>query len=459
MAVQDPDVSTESNGGGLVTAATMMLVLSWCSVFLRSYTRAFLTKCFQVDDWLMLTAQINFTVSCAFILRGVTYGVGRHNKSLSQDDEIEALMYQALATATYILNMLLIKLSIGIFLLRLAMERRYKYTIYISLGIITIWSLVLFFWNLFQCNPFAAQWDYTILQKDPSAHCVSAEEIVNAAYALSVMTVLSDWLYALLPIPMIWNVKMTVQAKATVIAVLGLGIFASIATLIRLKFLSDLEDTSDILFKGTDAMIWTLIEPGIAISAASLVTIRPLLRKWKLKGFTSTGSSRQTAASGENPASRTHHSNKMPGFGSQDITLVDIELGNMKGHKSGAPSEAGTLGSKSGRSRLSHILYMKKVAEDPANEVESRDEPLSPTERRSWMTQARSDIFFIEGASSPIPPPPAHDPHARGTWLEQDSSSSSSSLDLITTPTSPVPADYAVGLASPYRPLSYQRPR
>ncbi|KAI5924832.1 hypothetical protein F4810DRAFT_709402 [Camillea tinctor] len=459
MEVQDPNAPTDSNGGSLVTTVTIMLVFSWCSVFLRSYTRAILTKCFQVDDWLMLAAQINFTVSCAFILAGVTYGVGRHNKSLSQYDEIQALMYQALATATYILNMLLIKLSIGVFLLRLAMERRYKYTIFISLGIITVWSLVLFFWNLFQCNPFAAQWDYTILQNDPNAHCVSAADIVNAAYALSVMTILSDWLYALLPIPMIWNVKMTSQAKMTVVIVLGLGIFASIATLIRLKFLSDLEDMSDILFDGTDAMVWTLIEPGIAITAASLVTIRPLLRKWKLKGFTSTGNSRPTAASSAHPISRTHRSSKMPGFGSQDMTLVDVELGNVKGHKSGAPSEVGTLTSKSGRSRLSHMSYMTKVAEDPANEVELRREPISPVEGRPWRAQVRrSDLFFIEGPNLPTSPPPIHDPHSRGTWLEQDSSSTSS-LDVPTTPGSSIPSEHVVvGLASPYRPPSWQRP-
>lgn len=156
-------------------------------------------------------------------------------------------MYQALATATYVLNMWLIKLSIGIFLLRLASQKRYKYILYISIIIITIWSIVLFFWNIFQCSPVAAQWDYTILQNDPNAHCVSVDEIVNAAYALSVMTVLTDWLYALLPIPMVWGVKMTMQAKLTVVVILGLGVFASVATLVRLKFLSDLTDMADIL--------------------------------------------------------------------------------------------------------------------------------------------------------------------------------------------------------------------
>lgn len=169
--------------------------------------------------------------------------------SLSQPSEIQALKYQALATATYVLNMWLIKLSIAIFLLRIAVQRRYRWTIYISMGVVTAWSLALFFWDVFQCTPVQAQWDYTILTSDPNAECASADAVVMAAYALSVMNILSDWLYALLPIPMIWNVKMTIEAKLTVSLVLGLGIFASIATLVRLKFLADLTDTSDILRK------------------------------------------------------------------------------------------------------------------------------------------------------------------------------------------------------------------
>ena len=192
--------------------------------------------------------QINFSISCAFILRGCYYGLGRHNMSLPQEREIKALKYQALATATYVANMWLIKMSIAIFLLRIAIQRRYQYTIYVSMGIITVWSLALFFWDVFQCNPVQAQWDYRML-KDPVAHCASAESVIMAAYALSVMNIISDWLYALLPIPMIWHVKMTIEAKITVSLVLGLGIFASIATLVRLRFLADLTDTDDILCK------------------------------------------------------------------------------------------------------------------------------------------------------------------------------------------------------------------
>lgn len=38
-------------------------------------------------------------------------------------------------------------------------------------------------------------------------------------------------------------------------------------------------------------MVWTLVEPGVAITAASLITIRPLLRALNFAGFGSTGNS------------------------------------------------------------------------------------------------------------------------------------------------------------------------
>lgn len=89
---------------------------------------------------------------------------------------------------------------------------------------------------------------------------------------------------------------------------------ASIATLIRVKYLIDLENVDDLLCKyflvgrtvnkanvntdaGTDALIWTIIEPGLSIVAASIATLRPLLKALKVIGFGSSGFSRHAARS------------------------------------------------------------------------------------------------------------------------------------------------------------------
>lgn len=87
--------------------------------------------------------------------------------------------------------MMFIKLSIGIFLLRIASQSAYIWILRISLVIVFIWSTVIFFWNLFQCDPVDKQWDWRI----EHGRCVEPEAFVSAAYALSAMTVLSDFLY------------------------------------------------------------------------------------------------------------------------------------------------------------------------------------------------------------------------------------------------------------------------
>jgi urea transporter len=51
----------EYNGNSLVGTAVSLLVLTWVTIGLRSYTRAVLMKSFMADDWLMLIAQVSFT--------------------------------------------------------------------------------------------------------------------------------------------------------------------------------------------------------------------------------------------------------------------------------------------------------------------------------------------------------------------------------------------------------------
>ncbi|KAJ6438087.1 integral membrane family protein [Purpureocillium lavendulum] len=316
---------TEDLGASMVATCVPLLVLSWIAIGLRTYTRLILTKSFQLDDLLMLVAQLIFTHTCVMVLKGVNKGMGKHNDAVTnEDDRVAALMWQVLATVVYILDMMFIKLSIGMSLLRLAVRKIYRYSVMVSLVLIVLWSLGILLWDVFQCNPVPKQWDFRI----NDGHCASANEMISAAYALSVLAVLSDWLYALLPIPMLWNAKMTKQAKATVIFILGLGILASIATLIRLKYLNRLQDADDLLFTATDAMIWTLVEPGVAIIASGLATIRPLLRAIKVSGFTSPDKVPITGISGsfqyEQNSRNTTTLGSMPGFGPGDVSLREV---------------------------------------------------------------------------------------------------------------------------------------
>lgn len=88
------------------------------------------------------------------------------------------------------------------------------------MGVVALMSSALFLWDIFQCKPVAAQWDYTL----PDYTCVAASQVVEAAYALSTLSVVSDWLYALLPVPMVWKASLPKRGKISMAIILGLGI-------------------------------------------------------------------------------------------------------------------------------------------------------------------------------------------------------------------------------------------
>ncbi|KAG6264519.1 hypothetical protein E4U48_006236 [Claviceps purpurea] len=311
----------ESNASNLVITCIAMLVTSWIAVGIRTFTRVFFMKGYQADDILMLIAQAIFTVTCSIQFVGVQSGVGRHNASFTnEDDLVAAIMWQALGVAIYILNMMFIKLSIGIFLLRIATQKAYIWAIRIVLVIITLWSIGLFIWNLFQCTPIEKQWDFRITD----GQCAGAGEVLTAAYALSVMTIVTDWFFALIPIPMLWGVKMSTQAKTTVILILSLGIFASVATLIRFRFLTSIERTDDILFRATNASTWSLVEVGVAIIASSLATVRPLLRSLKIRGFVSVDKFPLVETSSPGRGSRKVPESMIPDIDTYDFRLRGV---------------------------------------------------------------------------------------------------------------------------------------
>jgi hypothetical protein len=81
-------------------------------------------------------------------------------------------------------------------------------------------------------------------------------------------------------------------------------------------------------------MVWTLVEPGVAITAASLITIRPLLRALNFSGFDST-----------NPYTNNQYpSRSRPTAGTNNLSLRnDIPTGNWQNLTSSSAPSNGDL--------------------------------------------------------------------------------------------------------------------
>lgn len=182
-------------------------------------------------------------------------------------------------------------------------------------------------------------------------------------------------------------------------------------------------------------MVWTLVEPGVAIVASSLVTIRPLLRQMRLKGFESTGASPSAPYTGPSRSGGTgglgSRSTKsagrkragyggMPGGGPDDVALQDVEkaYGGGRGKKGRRleeeEEEEGTLTSKASSSTTTTITAgggktawggTVGITLREADEEGEEDERIVPAAgdgggARSEASTLSGDVFVIEGAAA-----------------------------------------------------------
>lgn len=81
------------------------------------------------------------------------------------------------------------------------------------------------------------------------------------------------------PIPLLWSVQIDFRVKCSIIALLGLGVFASTAAIVRLTVTLNLSATTNFLYHSMPVAAWAHAELGLGVILANLSALRPLLEK------------------------------------------------------------------------------------------------------------------------------------------------------------------------------------
>jgi hypothetical protein len=74
-------------------------------------------------------------------------------------------------------------------------------------------------------------------------------------------------------------VQIDIRVKSSIVALLGLGIFASTAAIVRLTVTLNLSATTDFLYYAMPVAAWAHAELGLGVILANLPALRPLLEK------------------------------------------------------------------------------------------------------------------------------------------------------------------------------------
>ncbi|PVH94893.1 hypothetical protein DM02DRAFT_660621 [Periconia macrospinosa] len=258
----------------LLICVLILAVAGFTSLGLRFYIRI-TRRAWGPDDWCTAYAAIPFMVQTISGVLAAYYGIGQRIAGLSPLDLKNALMWWNIFAFSYPNSMVPIKLGISFQLYRVAVARKgYLYAIY---GIMISSFLTLltgFIFQLIQCKPIQFNWDKTI----PGGYCYDPIMYAIVSYVVCAINIATDCLCAFLPIPLLWNVRMSRRKKISVGVLLSMGALSCSAAIIRIKYTISLADTTDFTLNVVTLSCLAYAEPAIGYFAANLATLRPLLK-------------------------------------------------------------------------------------------------------------------------------------------------------------------------------------
>ncbi|KAF2710766.1 hypothetical protein K504DRAFT_335315, partial [Pleomassaria siparia CBS 279.74] len=262
------------NKGSLYLAIVATLVSIALSIFLlRAYTRIKLLHFFGIDDILMLVA-----VSCAVAVLSIfialtRLGIGKHLWAVHYEDLLKIAHRQWFLTLFIILGIGFVKLSVAFFLLRIIHRANYRRFLYVMIALLTPLTFAWAGTFIFQCIPVSAAWDPNVSQ----SRCMSHVVYRNVGLAHSAINAMTDLVIAILLIPMVWTLRISLRTRVSLMVVLSLGFLASAAAVIRMPLIYNLWDSTDPFTHDAWLIVWSVTEMTLGTTAACLPCLEPLL--------------------------------------------------------------------------------------------------------------------------------------------------------------------------------------
>ncbi|KAN0117815.1 hypothetical protein V8E51_003792 [Hyaloscypha variabilis] len=266
-----PDVNY---GPKLVAATAVVTMMALISVILRMWVRAGIIKSMGWDDRFIVLAMTVSLICFGLVVPQAYYGAGRHAYYIPPAKESQGLYINFISQPFFLVGVMLVKVSIGLFLLRLTPSQFYHRFIWCMQAFMVIYSTVALITILTQCRPLTVIWDPSV----KNAVCFSPLGLRACAYFNAACSIIADLVFALLPIGILWNVKINARVKLALVFILSLGVFALISCIVKVYYLSFYGKFNDFLWDSVNITIWTACELNIGIFAASIATLRPLFR-------------------------------------------------------------------------------------------------------------------------------------------------------------------------------------
>ncbi|PQE26949.1 integral membrane protein [Rutstroemia sp. NJR-2017a BVV2] len=239
-------------GPGVLAVSWVFGALAIIIVGTRYYVRLRIVERFTIDDWLIALVLILALFNGIFYTLSVHHGLGRSLQTLTKNQISNTKKWVYFGNIFSTLSAGFGRIAFAFLLLALlhpvwSKRRGLLWTIITLKFIVDVLAVVVSF---LQCRPMSGYWD-----KDVNATCMTVA-VVRVTYFQGAFCALVDFVLAVFPISLLWNLQMKLKMKVSLSIVMGLGIFRA-QELVPTKYNS--------------------LEVYLVLIAASIPTLRPLM--------------------------------------------------------------------------------------------------------------------------------------------------------------------------------------
>ncbi|KAL4780010.1 hypothetical protein BJX76DRAFT_364670 [Aspergillus varians] len=259
-------------------ASICFLVASWVFTGVRLYVRVHLRKAPFLDDVFAVASLMLFTVNSIIFTYCQFKGYIPLAMYPSPVYGREGLRLFFICDMLYSVGTYLMKLSFTCTLLRLLQTRAQYFVIFAVMtsgAIITVSTMI--HAALF-CKPTSYHWN-GFDNPDASGHCDVFWSRMLVSLIQAVWIMIADFVLGLvIPFLLLRGLLMHFRTKLSIRFLLGIGSIASIATILRIVYLS-IALNPNITSTIVPMAFWSIIEQGISILCVAASTWKPLFLK------------------------------------------------------------------------------------------------------------------------------------------------------------------------------------
>ncbi|KAF2266500.1 hypothetical protein CC78DRAFT_531612 [Lojkania enalia] len=269
LQVRQSDIFSSYRARVILGVVIAFLFSSFSSLVLRFTGKRIKRTNISPEDLVIVLAQVVVCALAVTIILQLVLGNAGHHSIYAPSKVAQALKLGIVVQALHAASLGLIEISLCLFYIRIFDFRYIHIFSWSMIAIVLAWVCGTMLYTMLACRPLAFSWDPTV----QGGHCHSNKLLPYVL--IGTLHAIADITLFLLPLPILWGMKVSLADRIALMCVFGAGIITIVIGILRVVCLTRVSFT-DISYTGAYVLVWSMAEPAIGISVACAPLFRPI---------------------------------------------------------------------------------------------------------------------------------------------------------------------------------------